>query len=111
MKSPWQFPQQYKASKPISENCMLNCMYNLGYKGKATVHGFRGLASTILNEQIDGDGRRKFDSDWIELQLAHVETNAIRGAYNAAEYLSARRSMMQWWGDFLEDHEEFGRLL
>jgi integrase len=107
----WQFPQKYQARKPISENCMLLCLYDLGYKGKATVHGFRGLASTILNEQVDKDGRRKFSSDWIEMQLAHAETNAIRGAYNSAEYLAPRRAMMQWWANFLEDQEEVGLLL
>ena len=75
------------------------------------MHGFRGLASTVLNEQVGKDGRRRFDSDWIELQLAHVETNAVRGAYNAAEYLSARKSMMQWWADYLEEMELLGELL
>lgn len=111
MGSPWQFPQKYRWRKPISENCMLLCLYDLGYKGRATVHGFRGLASTILNEQVDADGRRKFAPDWIEMQLAHKESNAIRGAYNAAEYLSPRSDMMQWWGDFLESQEEFALLL
>lgn len=111
LNSPWQFPQRYQARKPISENCMLLCLYDLGYKGEATVHGFRGLASTILNEQVDGEGRRKFESDWIELQLAHVETNAIRGAYNSAEYLQPRREMMQWWADYLEDNKVVGLML
>nr|WP_234035629.1 site-specific integrase [Erythrobacter insulae] len=109
--SPWQFPQKYQARKPISENCMLLCLYDLGYKGKATVHGFRGLASTVLNEQVDGEGRRKFASDWIELQLAHAEANAIRGAYNSAEYLLPRRKMMQWWADYLEDQRALGLML
>ena len=111
LNSEWQFPQRFKTRKPISENCMLLCLYELGYKGRATMHGFRGLASTVLNEQVDTEGRRRFDSDWIELQLAHVETNAVRGAYNAAEYLSARKSMMQWWADYLEEMELLGELL
>ena len=111
LNSPWQFPQRYQARKPISENCMLLCLYDLGYKGHATVHGFRGLASTILNEQVDRDGRRKFDVDWIELQLAHQEANAVRGAYNSAEYLAPRKTMLQWWADYLEDQEIIGRLL
>lgn len=109
--SPWQFPQKYRWRKPISENCMLLCLHDLGYKGRATVHGFRGLASTILNEQVGSDGRRRFASDWIEAQLAHREANAIRGAYNSAEYLKPRSEMMQWWGNFLEDQQEFRRLL
>lgn len=110
LNSPWQFPQRYQARKPISENCMPLCLYDLGYKGKATVHGFRGLASTILNEQVDHEGRRRFESDWIELQLAHAETNSVRGAYNSAEYLHSRWTMMQWWANFLEEQELLGLL-
>ena len=109
--SPWQFPQKYQIRKPISENCMLFCLYDLGYKGEATVHGFRGLASTILNEQVDIEGRRRFSSDWVELQLAHVETNAVRGAYNSAEYLAPRKRMLQWWADYLDDQRAVGLLL
>lgn len=109
--SPWQFPQKYSWRKPISENCMLLCLYDLGYKGRATVHGFRGPASTVLNEQVDKDSRRKFSSDWIELQLAHKEKNAIRAAYNSADYLKPRTDMMRWWGDFIEGQELFSKLL
>lgn len=109
--SQWQFPQLNNPDKPFSENCMLYCLYDLGYKGVATVHGFRGMASTILNEQVKEDGSRRFDADWIEMQLAHDERNAVRGAYNAAKYLAPRRAMMRWWADFLADQEAFGALL
>jgi integrase len=61
----------------MSNNTMLYAMYRMGYHGRATVHGFRSLASTLLNEMV-------FPSDWIERQLAHDERNKIRGAYNAA---------------------------
>jgi integrase len=77
----------------ISENTLLHAMYRMGYHGRATVHGFRHLASTVLNEQ-------GFNRDWIEMQLAHVE-GGVRGVYNAAEYLAGRRIMMQWWADWL----------
>ncbi len=110
-RSVWMFPQTTNPKRSISENRMLYCLYDLGYKGIATVHGFRGLASTILNEQVTPEGARRFDADWIELQLAHVEANSVRGAYNAAQYLVPRRHMLQWWGDFLEDHEAVGKML
>jgi integrase len=53
------------------------------------------MASTLLNEN-------GFNRDWIERQLAHVESNSVRAAYNYAEYLPERRSMMQWWADYLD---------
>jgi integrase len=81
--------------KPISNNTMLFALYRLGYKGKMTGHGFRAVASTILNEA-------GFRADVIERQLAHCERNEIRGAYNRAEYLAERRKMMQQWADMLD---------
>jgi len=81
--------------KPISNNTMLFALYRLGYKGKMTGHGFRAVASTILNEA-------GFRADVIEHQLAHCERNEIRGAYNRAEYLAERRKMMQQWADMLD---------
>lgn len=61
-----------------------------------TAHGFRALASTVLNEHSG------FSHDVIERQLAHKETDAVRAAYNRAEYLAQRRDMMQWWSDWLD---------
>lgn len=81
--------------KPISNNTMLFALYRLGYKGKMTGHGFRTVASTILNET-------GFPPDVVERQLAHCERNEVRGAYNRAEYLPARKKMMQRWADYLE---------
>lgn len=80
--------------KPISNNTMLFALYRLGYKGKMTGHGFRAVASTILNEA-------GFRPDVIERQLAHCERDEVRGAYNRAEYLPERRQMMQRWADML----------
>jgi len=79
----------------MSENTCLYAFYRLGYHGRATVHGFRGVASTVLNEN-------GFENDWIERQLAHVEGNATRAAYNCADWLPQRRGMMQWWADRLD---------
>ena len=64
----------------------------LGYKGRATGHGFRHTMSTILYEQ-------GFDSEWIEMQLVHVDKNSIRGTYNHAQYLENRRKMLQWYSN------------
>src|SRR5262252_2508353 len=64
----------------MSNNTMLYALYRMGYHGRATVHGFRAMASTALNEM-------GFRPDVIERQLAHQEENAVRAAYNRAEYL------------------------
>jgi len=83
----------------ISENCMLFALYSMGYKGKATIHGLRGTASTVLNEH-------DFNNDWIEFQLAHDEEDEVRASYNSAEWLPQRRKMMQWWADYLDQAED-----
>jgi integrase len=80
----------------LSENTFLFALYRLGYRGRMTAHGFRALASTVLNEQSG------YPHDVIERQLAHKETDAVRAAYNRAEYLAQRRELMQWWSDWLE---------
>ncbi|MBQ9527257.1 MAG: tyrosine-type recombinase/integrase [Fretibacterium sp.] len=81
---------------PMSATLMPKAMISLGYgEGRATPHSFRGMASTLLNEH-------GFPPDVIERQLAHAETNAVRAAYNRAEYMEERRKMMQWWSDYLD---------
>jgi integrase len=79
----------------MSNNTMLYAMYRMGYHGRSTVHGFRAMASTALNEM-------GFRPDLIERQLAHQERNAVRAAYNRAEYLSERRAMMNHWANHLD---------
>lgn len=86
----------------ISENTLIYALYRLGYHGRATVHGFRATASTILNEH-------QFNRDWIEAQLAHAD-DTVRGVYNAAEWLPGRRHMMLWWAHYLDDALERGRV-
>lgn len=83
--------------KPMSANTLLYACYRLGYHGRVTTHGFRSTFSTWCNEQ----GR--WHPDAIERQLAHFERNEVRGAYNSAEYLPARREMMVAWNEFLSD--------
>jgi integrase len=89
------FPNRSNVSRPMSGNTLLYAMYNMGYHSKATVHGFRATASTILNEM-------GFRPDVIERQLAHVERNKVRAAYHRSEYLEDRRQLLQAWGDFVD---------
>lgn len=84
-----------KTHAVISENTLLYALYRMGYHSRATPHGFRATASTILNEH-------NFRSDVIERQLAHGERNKVRASYNHAQYLTERRQMMQWWADYLD---------
>lgn len=93
--SPLVLPSPLRPKHPISENTLLFALYRLGYRGRMTVHGFRALASTVLNEQSG------FPHDVIERQLAHKETDAVRAAYNRAEYLDQRRELMRWWAQWL----------
>jgi integrase len=79
----------------MSENTLLYALYRLGYRSRMTAHGFRAVASTILNES-------GFTPDVIERQLAHVEQNKVRAAYHRSEYLDERQRMMQWWADYLD---------
>jgi len=89
------FPSERNHGKPMSNNTILKALERMGFKGRMTGHGFRGLASTILHEQ-------GFDHAHIELQLAHQERNAVSAAYNHATYLKQRAKMMQSWADFLD---------
>ncbi|MCL1986339.1 MAG: integrase arm-type DNA-binding domain-containing protein [Betaproteobacteria bacterium] len=94
------FPSSHSAGRCISDVGLLNALRRMGYgKEKMTIHGFRSMASTILNEQ-------GYRPDVIEAQLAHGEKNAIRGAYNRAEYLPERRKMMAEWADYLDGLRE-----
>ena len=90
------FPQVRNPMKAMSENALLYFSNRLGYHGRTTIHGFRTVASTVLNES------RKGHPDVIELQLAHQESNKVRAAYNRAEHLEERTRMMQWWADHLD---------
>ncbi|MDR1516039.1 MAG: tyrosine-type recombinase/integrase [Synergistaceae bacterium] len=86
-----------KGDRPMSENTVLVALRSMGYTNEQmTAHGFRHMASTLLNEN-------GFNRDWIERQLAHVEGNSVRAAYNYAEYLPERRKMMQWFADYLDE--------
>ena len=89
----------------MSENAVLAALRRMGYSGnQMTGHGFRSMASTILNEQ-------GWNRDAIERQLAHAERDEIRAAYNYAQHLPERKKMMQWWANYLEELKEGKQVL
>jgi integrase len=89
------FPSPIALGKPIGDNAIRFALASLGYDpSQITPHGFRAMASTLLNE-------RGYSPDWIEKQLAHV-SGGVRAVYNRAEYLQERQKMMQDWADFLD---------
>ncbi len=98
------FPHERDSKRTMSNNTILFALARMGYKGRQTGHGFRGLASTILHE-------RGFNHEHIELQLAHAPRNAVSAAYNHALYLEPRSAMMQAWADFLEQTQRGGKVL
>ncbi len=91
------FPSVRSPQRPMSDNTVTGALRRLGYTGDdMTGHGFRSMASTLLNEQ-------GWNRDAIERQLAHTERNNVRAAYNYAEYLPERRKMMQHWSNYLDE--------
>jgi integrase len=90
------FPSPRSTQRPLSDNAITAALRRIGYTGEhMSWHGFRAMASTLLNEL-------GFPPDIIELQLAHQERNEVRAAYNRAQRLDERRRMMQAWADYLD---------
>lgn len=90
------FPTPRNLKRPISNNAINVALRSMGYTNEQmTAHGFRSMASTLLNEK----GERH---DVIEAQLAHSGVDKIRAIYNRAEYMEERRQLMQTWADYLE---------
>ena len=91
------FPSVKQSDEPISDVTLTKVLRVMGYieEKKIVPHGMRHTASTILNEN-------GFHRDAIERQLAHIDKNSVRAAYNHAEYLEERKRMMQWYADYLD---------
>lgn len=97
LSSEYVFPSSKKSGSPISSESLRAAIGRLGVpRDKFTTHGFRSMASTRLNEM-------GFNRDWIEAQLAHVDSNSVRGIYNNATYIEQRVGMMQDWSDYLDN--------
>jgi integrase len=80
------FPSLTDSNRPMSENALTSALRRMGYSGEEMMwHGFRTIASTLLNEQC-------WHPDLIELQLAHKERNTVRAAYNKAQRIGERRT-------------------
>ena len=94
--SPYVFPGERDHGRPMSNNTILKALERMGYKGRMTGHGFRGVASTLLHE-------KGFDHTIIELQLAHQKRNRVSASYNWATYMPQRKQMMQWWANYLDE--------
>jgi len=91
------FPSPVGKSRPITSATLLKALRRMGYdKETMTVHGFKSMASTLLNKE-------GFNRDWIEVQLDHRERNDVRASYNFYDFLRERRSMMDWWGNYLDE--------
>jgi integrase len=88
------FASPQRPKQPLSENAMIQLLYRMGYKNRATVHGFRTTASTFLNES-------GYNRDAIERQLSHGERDQVRAAYNRSEYLAERTKMLSDWSKYL----------
>lgn len=88
------FPGRNDPNKPMSEASINQVIKRIGYDGRLTGHGFRHTLSTILHEHA-------YDSSWIEMQLAHIDKNSIRGTYNHASYIDNRRGMMQFYSNII----------
>lgn len=105
------FPSEKRNTEYMSDNTMRLAIFRMGYDGntpgksKCVPHGFRATASSILNES-------GFNPDAVERQLSHMERNGVRAAYtHHARYLEDRRTMMQWWADYLDDLKNNGKVV
>ncbi|WP_410175926.1 tyrosine-type recombinase/integrase [Klebsiella variicola] len=88
------FPGRNDPNKPMSEASINQLIKRIGYGEKVIGHGFRHSLSTILNDQ-------GYDSAWIEIQLAHIDKNSIRGTYNHALYVKGRMEMLSWYANYI----------
>ncbi|RUO71634.1 integrase domain-containing protein [Idiomarina ramblicola] len=89
------FPSDRAPLKHANKETANMALKRMGFEGRLVAHGLRALASTTLNEQ-------GFDKDVIEVALAHIDKDKIRGAYNRATYIKQRREMMEWWSEHIE---------
>jgi len=90
------FPSVQKPRKPMHEDTLLRALYRLGYKGSATIHGFRALAMTTIMEHLG------YRYEVPNIQLAHSKGDNIRKAYDRTKFLEERTKMMQDWADYID---------
>lgn len=106
-----------KGEDGMSNTTMLQAVYSIGWKGVTTIHGMRRLASTWANDSLTSNGDRRYHPDWVEMALAHSDSDDVRGAYNAAEYLAPRKKMLCDWASVVDqamtpaEEDDFDSLL
>jgi len=92
------FSSHHTGTRPMSENTINVALRRMGYaKDEMTAHGFRAMASTLLNES------RRWSSDAIEIALAHHSGNTVRGTYHRGQHWDERVEMARWWSDYLDE--------
>ena len=105
--TPFIFYSSASKSRHLSNTVFLMSLRRMKYDKRMTGHGFRAIASTILNE-MKAKNKKKYDKDAIERQLAHCEKDKVRNAYNNAQYLAERKIMMQDYADMIDSMRETG---
>lgn len=88
------FPSRNDPKQPMNSQTANAALKRIGYGGKLVAHGLRSIASTAMNEAL-------FNADVIEAALAHSDKNEIRRAYNRSNYLTLRKDLMSWWGQYI----------
>src|SRR5262249_4983870 len=101
----WVFPSQQNPRNHMSNNTILFALGRMGYRGKATGHGFRALAMSTIKEKLG------YRHEVIDRQLAHAHRNSVDAAYDRAKFLEERRKMMQQWADYLDKLKSGAKIL
>lgn len=99
------FASLAKPRKCMSNNTILKALERMGYKGKATGHGFRALAMSTIKEKLG------YRHEVIDRQLAHAPHNKVDAAYDRAQFLDERKKMMQKWADYIDSAATGGQVI
>lgn len=99
------FPNQVNAHKTMSNSTILCALYQLGYKGKLTGHGFRATAMSVIMEKLE------YRYEVVDLQLAHAPKDKMQAAYARAKFLDERTTMMQEWADYIDNCASTGQII
>ncbi len=99
------FPNQVNPRKTMSNSTILRGLYQLGYKGKLTGHGFRATAMSTIQEKLG------YRYEVVDRQLAHAPKTKVQAAYDRAKFLDERTKMMQEWADYLDACVESGKII
>lgn len=101
-RSHYLFPSPTDPTKPLSNNTLNYGLKRLGFGEEIVAHGFRGMFSTLANENRNIENGHNTDRDIIEFHLAHTVQSKVAEAYNHAAYIEQRRELVQWWSDYLD---------